>query len=276
MASIDFRLFRRRGTCSSVQRPRSRRGTRERVGCHRQGGARERPLSRSRRSRHCCSLVPALGRCRPLGRGHTRATRKQFERRSPSRPVTGRLARHHGVADGYGLAAARSPGSDATSQAIRSTLFVSAPHYAHGQPGGPWPMVVIQGSGSPAASKRDPLSIARSRASASSCASVLPTHKWMPAPADLAAQVALDVEPVGLIPLARIAVGGGKQQAAARARGNDVVRRSHVPLRDAAGHARGESQRRLSSKAARTARGPSQRLVLFGKPRRRRGWRCRG
>src|SRR5262249_15711785 len=48
---------------------------------------------------------------------------------------------------------------------------------------GPWPMVVIHGSGSPAGSMRATrFTSAPSSASASACASALPTHMWMPWP----------------------------------------------------------------------------------------------
>src|SRR6185437_7208140 len=55
------------------------------------------------------------------------------------------------------------------------------------------------------------------------------------APTELAAQVAADVEALRIVPLARVAVGGGEHQAAAGPGGHDVVADGDVLHGDAAG-----------------------------------------
>ena len=100
-------------------------------------------------------------------------------------------------------------------------------------------MVVIQGSGSPAGSKRSMCRInALSSASASRSASDA-THTGVNAvaPTEVAAQVAPDVEPVRRRPFAWIAVGCGEHEAAALSFWNHVALDLDVSRRDASRHA---------------------------------------
>ncbi len=104
---------------------------------------------------------------------------------------------------------------------------------------------------------------APSSASASSSASTRPTQAWTPCPKPRWPRCPAHVETVGVLPAARIAVCSGEHQAAAFARRDHVTVdfTSRMAMRPAMRE--GESQRRLSSKAAQQRFRFAHQLVLI-------------
>ena len=104
---------------------------------------------------------------------------------------------------------------------------------------GPWPIAVIQGSGSPAGSKRSMCltSALEQRFGFEQRQRPADAGVDAVAPAQLAAQVAPDVELVRCRPFARIAVGRREHQTAPLSLRNDVAVDLDVARRDATRHA---------------------------------------